>query len=102
MSKPRYPWWGYMKTIIRRYPSEKSKESPGLSKQEKAAVEAAIAEAEIMPDGRDRIAFIRMVFWEQTHTLSGAALAIPCSERTARRWHTAFIKSVAKHLGLLE
>lgn len=105
MSKPKYDWWGYIKAVIRRYPALKDIEVSGIALREKEAVEAAIVSTERMPNGRDRLTLVGMVFWEQTHTLEGAALMIPCSERTARRWHTDFIKLVAKKFkcdGLLD
>lgn len=95
MSRPKYDWWSYIKAVIRRYPALKSREVSGIALQEKTAVEAAIASTERLSHGRDRLALVGMVFWEQTHTLSGAALMIPCSDRTAQRWHADFIKSVA-------
>lgn len=97
MSKPRYDWWGYVKAIIRRYPSLKDAEVSGISLCEKEAVEAAIAATERMQNGRHRMAVVNMVFWKKTHTLSGAALMIPCSERTAQQWHADFIRLVAEN-----
>ena len=102
MSKPRYDWWGYIKAVIRRYPELKGREVSGIALREKEAVEAAIAATERMQNGRDRLDVVDMVFWKKTHTLSGAALMVPCSERTARRWHTEFIKEVAKSFGLMD
>lgn len=102
MSKPRYDWWGYIKAVIRRYPALKGREVSGIALREKETVEAAIAATERMQNGRERLEVVDMVFWKQTHTLSGAALMVPCSERTARRWHTEFIKEVAKKFGLID
>lgn len=96
MSKPRYDWWSYIKAIIRRYPSLKGRELSGIAMREKEAVDAAIAATERMQNGRDRLAVVDMVFWKQTHTLSGAALMIPCGYETAKRWQQQFIKQVAK------
>lgn len=55
-----------------------------------------------MQDGEERLKFICLVFWDKTHTLEGAAMAVNCSDRTARRWHTDFIKRVARNYGLLD
>lgn len=100
MSKPRYPWWGYVKAIIRRY--DPSGKWDGIEKKENDSVLDAVAETRDMPDGEERMKLVQLIFWEKTHTLEGAALEINCSERTARRWHTDFIKCVARHYGLLE
>lgn len=102
MSKPRYDWWSYIKAVIRRYPALKGKALSGIAMKENEAVRAAVEQTEALPNGAERLAVIDMVFWKQTHTLAGAALTIPCGERTARRWHTEFIKTVAKNYGLLE
>ena len=102
MSSPRYDWWGYVKAIIRRYPRMKDADVSGNALKEKEAVRVSIEQTEALANGAERIEFISMVFWKQTHTLAGAAMEIPCSERTARRWHTDFIKTVAKNYGLLD
>lgn len=102
MSKPRYSWWGYVKAIIRRYEPYREPELHGVPLRESCAVSEAVCETERLQDGDDRLKFIRLVFWDKTHTLEGAALAVNCSERTARRWHTDFIKCVARHYGLLD
>lgn len=102
MSKPRYDWWSYIKAVIRRYPELKGREMSGIALREKEAVEAAIAATERMRNGMDRLAVIRMVLWDKTHTLEGAALMIPCHYETARHWHSDFIKEVARQFGLLD
>ena len=102
MSKPRYDWWGYIKAVIRRYPALKDRDVSGVSLREKEAVRAAVEATERMQNGRDRLAIIDMVFWKQTHTLSGAALQIPCSERTAQEYHRQFIRIVARNFGLMD
>lgn len=89
MSKPRYDWWGYAKHMIRRYPDR-------VNENERAAVEAALAQTERMRGGGDRLAIARMVLIEGSHTLNGAAREIPCSERTAQRYHADFIRAVGR------
>jgi len=102
LSKPKYDWWGYVKGIIKRYPVLEKTEVSGNALKEKEAVKAAVSQTETLENGRDRLALVNMVFWKQTHTLTGAAMQIHCSDRTARRWHTEFIRSVAKNYGLLD
>lgn len=102
MSKPRYRWWGYIKSIIRNYPTLEGKCCQGTTLREQAAVRRAIEQTERMENGGERLQVIDMVFFRQTHTLEGAALMVPCSDRTARRWHTDFIKMVAKEYGLMD
>ena len=126
MSRPHYGWWGYVKDIIRRYPT--------LCEQEKALHETCISpdlsgmphgsgtptdpvadaalrelpeinrremEAVRLDTGQERLQVIRCVFWDKTHTLEGAALKLHISYVTARRWHGEFIKKVAYFFGFL-
>ena len=101
MSNPRYDWWGYVKGMIRRYPKLNAN-SKGNEEKEREAVSNAIDQTMDEPDGNEQIKLIDLVFWKKTHTIAGAALLIHCSERTARRWHTKFIRKVAKNYGLID
>ena len=96
MSKPRYGWWPYAKWMIRSY-----KGGGLMTKDELAAVKAAIEETEQLADGAERIRLIDLVLWKRTHTLQGAALACYVSERTAQEWHRQFIRLVGQKRGLL-
>ena len=91
-----------MKAMIRNYPTLVDRYIQGPALREREAVQRAIDQTEQMVDGKERLQVIDLVFFRQTHTLEGAAVLIPCSERTARRWHTDFIKAVAKEFGLLD
>lgn len=102
MSKPRYGWWGYVKWMIRQYPARKDRYVQGNALKERQAVQQAIDETAGMENGKERLQVIELVFFRQTHTLEGAALMIPCSYMTARRWHNDFIKRVAKNYGLID
>lgn len=134
MSRPRYGWWGYVKDMIRRYPSLKEeyadlhtqtvtpsysglpgggnasrateqiavRELPSNKQREYEAVKRAIAATERMTASRDRLKIIKLVFWDRSHTLDGAARMIPCSYRTARRYHSEFIMAAASCYGLLD
>lgn len=96
MSKPRYGWWPYAKWMIRSY-----KGGGLMTKDERAAVEAAVKETEQLADGGERLRLIDLVLWKRTHTLQGAALACYVSERTAQEWHRQFIRLVGQKKGLL-
>ena len=78
------------------------RELPHTKQREYEAVRRAIAATERMSASRDRIKVIELVFWKRSHTLDGAALMIPCSYRTARRYHSEFIMMVASCYGLLD
>ena len=90
MSQPHYGWWGYAKHMARRWPD-------GLNENEYAAVAAAIAETERRKDGAERLELIRTVLLEGSGTLERAAVTIPCSTRTAQRWHADFLRAVGRN-----
>lgn len=89
MSKPRYDWWSYVRGILRRYPHR-------TNANETRAVMAAIEETEKKLDGKDRLKIIELVYFKKTKSLIGAAMVVPCSERTAQRYHADFIRLVAE------
>lgn len=92
MSKTRYPWWGYIKQILYRYPK--------CASFEREAVEEAVKATEQLAGGQNRLEVVSLVFFRKTHKLAGAALQIPCGYETAKRWQGQFILEVAKNIGL--
>lgn len=76
------------------------RELPEKQQREVAAVRAAIAGTQAMPDGDERMQMVRMVFWDRTHTLDGAALKLHRCTRTICQWHGDFIREVEKELDL--
>lgn len=102
MSKPHYPWWGYIKTVIRAYPGRMGIDLSGVAKREFEAVQHAIEATERMGGGQNRMKVIRMVHFDRTHQLPGAALMIPCDRATAARWQRSFFEEVARNRDLLD
>lgn len=78
------------------------RELPKTEQREYEAVARAIAMTERYSNGRDRLELIRLVLWDRSHTLEGAALYIPCGIATAKRWHGEFIRLVASCFGLMD
>ena len=99
-----YSWWRYIKEIVQQYPNRKDEdlESVGVSFLESVSVRSAIAATEQMENGAERMRIIKMVHWDRTHTLEGAALEIPCDRATAARWQRKFFEEVARNRGLLD
>lgn len=89
MSNPRYDWWSYVKGILRRYPGD-------VNENEKNAVLEAIKETSELETGKDRLRIIECVYFKKTKTLIGAAMDVPCSDRTAQRYHADFLRLVAR------
>lgn len=78
------------------------RELPTTKQREYEAVRQAIAMTERYKDGLSRLKVIDLVLWRQSHTIAGAALYIPTSERTATQWHGEFIRLVASCYGLMD
>lgn len=102
MNKPHYTWWGCVKAIIRAYPGRTCNDLSGVAKREYEAVQAAVGATERMLNGTERLKVIRLVHWDRTRTLEGAALTVPCSRSWAAKWQKDFFEEVAKNMGLLD
>lgn len=100
--KKHYPWWSYIKEVIRHYPSQRNADLHGVDKLNHDAVQAAVEATERMEDGEDRMKLIKLVYWDGTHTIDGAAQKIPCGRRTAMRMQRNFFETVARNRGLLD
>ena len=75
---------------------------PGKKQLELDAVQQAIEATARLTTGNDRLKMIDIVFWKESHTLSGAAYAIGISYDTAINYHGDFIMLVAYFRGLIE
>lgn len=102
MNKRHYPWWGHVRAIIRAYPGKMGKDLSRVETMNYEAVKAAIEATQRMENGEARMKVIRLVHLDRTHTLEGAALAVPCSERTANRWQRLFFEMVARNRDFLD
>lgn len=51
-------------------------------------------------DWRPRMEIIERVYFQRTHTIAGAAVAVGCHENTAGYWQAEFIRLVAEELDL--
>lgn len=100
--KNHYPWWGYIRNLVQKYPETEKKALSGVALKGKNAVKAAIEATERMDGGEDRIKLIGMVHFERTHTLEGAAKKIPCDRSTAARWQKKFFEDVAREMEILD
>lgn len=77
------------------------RELPEINRKEMDAVREAIEETQTMRDGSERMRMIKMAFWSGRNTLDMISLRCHISYRTAIRWHSQFIKLVAKKFGFL-
>ena len=94
----------YMREILREYPRAKRK-PPGdrTDREDKLIdiVERTLSEIEHMRDGRHRVELIRLTYFDRSHTLYGAAMTIPISERQAKKWNNALMMVMAEKMQLL-
>lgn len=74
---------------------------PGIKQREFDAVDLAVRYTKNMPNGKDRLKIISLVYWKECITIDGAAQRIPCSKETAWRYHRDFVRLVGKSYGLL-
>lgn len=103
MIKQHYPWWGYVRSLVREWHEREDYESmQRAAKHDYICVNLAVIETERMTDGESRLKLIRMMHWDKTHTLGGAALDIPCGRSTAARWQREFFEAVARNRGLMD
>lgn len=77
------------------------RELPKINQREMEAVRKAVEETKKLDTGEERLRMIRLVFWDKTHTLEGAAQNCNISYATACRWHRIFILYVAEEFGFL-
>ncbi|MBQ9347474.1 MAG: hypothetical protein IJT94_09080 [Oscillibacter sp.] len=74
----------------------------GQRRVEFDGVRFALEETLAMEDGLERYKVLNLIFWARDRkNIAGAALERHVSERTARRWHTEFIRLVAKKMRLI-
>ena len=66
-----------------------------------AAIEKAREDMKLRSDGNEILRLVSMVFFKQTHTMTGAAIETHVSLSTAQRRVGQFIARVAEHKGLL-
>lgn len=79
------------------------RELPGIKQKEYTAVRKALDVSETMNgSGSIRVKLVDMVYFQQSHTLYGAAMALHISERTAKRYNGDFLRAIGVAYGFLE
>lgn len=94
----------YMREILREYPRAKKKLPGDRTDKENRLVDIVdrtLAEIERMRDGRHRVQLIRLTYFDRSHTLYGAAMTIPVSERQAKKWNNVLMMVMAEKMQLL-
>lgn len=78
------------------------KELQRTKQAELDAVKKAIAATQLLKTSKERLDLVRLVFWKQSHTLAGAAMATNVSYETAVNYHRDFIILTAYFRDLIE
>ncbi len=89
MSRPQYPWYPYIKNILRKYQN--------TTEREKTAIDEALAAADT--ESRE---IVHAVYISRTMSLRAAAQGMFLSYATAQRRATSVIRDIAHRLGLLD
>lgn len=75
--------------------------SPQKQRKYNAVTKAiALTKKRYPTNGADRLKVIDLVYFTQTHSITGAAVEIPCHFNTAAHWQGDFIRLVAEILEL--
>lgn len=130
MSNPRYGWWSYIKDMLRRYPALREQHEQSLQGKVTPNYGASMPTGSGVPRSTEQLVMhamsrnaareydavtraveqldplkfrmIKLIYWDRSHTLSGAAMQVHISYRTARRWHSEVIYQIARNFGLLD
>ncbi len=91
----------YIREILQSYPEIKNKQIKTAQEQRRVdIVEQALESIGKMKYSNSKLQIIKMVYFDRSHTLYGAALQIPVSERTAQRWNTEVMELIAEKMNL--
>lgn len=74
------------------------RELPPDKQRKLDAVRRAISTTGRYRNAKDRLKVIDLVYWQQTHTLQGAAQLCHYSWETAQEWNAAFIELVDAYM----
>lgn len=111
MSKPKYPWWDYVKSIVEHHEGQLARIRAWDSTLTKAELQAGIAVEwakcrtllDCPEDGEQRLDLIRAAYWDdEPRNLEKAAELLGIPWTTAKRWHKEFILLVAQPFGMLD
>lgn len=99
MGKPRFYWYGVVKTMIMQYPRMSINPTSEIEKKFCQAVEKAIADTLKMPDGELRVKAIKEIYFIKTKTAEGVAQEFFYNKRTIQGWTSNFVYKVGKNAG---
>ena len=90
MKRAKRYWWGYAKSMVKRYPDN-------VNDDERKAVDAAIEATRQLQNGDVRLMVIDLMYFKGTHQMEGAAQMVHYSYDRVKTWHADFIWEVGKN-----
>lgn len=73
----RYPWWSYVKGLLMQYGWALENRAHVLTDAQMDAICRTIDATMALPSGAEVLRVVDMVLIKKTHTIAGAALAVP-------------------------
>lgn len=101
MSRYRRYWYGFVKRTLYEYHKGFRDAEPSSDQTMIAIAAIELSESEVLqqPDGDLKLKVIYDILYKNAVTYEGAEVRHYVSARTARRWCTAYIHRVGKHMG---
>ncbi|WP_278347493.1 hypothetical protein [Helicobacter pullorum] len=91
----------YIREILQSYPEIKKKQIRTRQEQRRVdIVEQVLDNVAKMNYANSRLKIIKMMYFDRSHTLYGAALHIPIGRRTAEKWNTELMEMVEQEIDL--
>lgn len=105
MRKPysRYSnyWYGVVVKLVQIYPMLDEDDTTEQTIRAKEAIERSLEKTRNMKEGEARIKAVRMIYFDKTHNLDGAAMVLHYHWRTVQNWMNDFIRLVGKEAGYM-
>lgn len=98
MGKPKYYWYGIVKTMIMNAPKHSPNESEQLAKINEAMVDASDY-IRTLPNGDLRMKAVDMILIRQTKNYEGAAMELHYEAKTIQKWVSNYIYLVGRKAG---
>lgn len=93
MGKPRNWYYYDARKMVQKYPAIK-KDNSFYAITYTNAIEETIKETKKLHNGDLRVQAMKLIFFEHTHTIEGAALQLYVSYETIKKWISEFINAV--------
>ena len=93
----------YIREVLREYPQIKKRPAETWSERDArlvSMVDDTLAEIAQTRDGDKQASLFDLVYFRRSHTLYGAAMTIPVSERQAQKWNARLMRIMADKMQL--